>query len=400
MPLLSLWKSDPETVDKFTIQQIVSFAGDGRLTDESECSSELRSYLSGIKTEKIAKYIDFCLSEQFDKGGSILQDLVNELGRRLDYVAENGLYSGRKNAIGNDGLWLSPENHAIVIEVKTTDAYRIPLDVIATYRLKLISAEKIDEKSSILIVVGRQDTGELEAQVRGSRHAWDIRLISVEALIKLVNIKENSMEAETGRKIRSVLVPVEYTRVDSLVDVVFAAASDAQEVESVIKPENSVKNKSIETQSMVVSNSNDIQSVRESIVSAFEYKMKSSLIRKSRAMYWSADHSTRLVCAVSKRYDSGEAYWYAFHPAWRAFLEEGNLGVFVLGCLDLNRSFALPIEVLVDVLPSLNVTERQDSMYWHVKLDFNNLGEVCLNVPKASPINLESYSLLLQKDAS
>jgi hypothetical protein len=52
MPLLSLWKSDPETVEKFTIQQIVSFAGDGRLTDESECSSELRSYLSGVKTEK------------------------------------------------------------------------------------------------------------------------------------------------------------------------------------------------------------------------------------------------------------------------------------------------------------------------------------------------------------
>ena len=87
------------------------------------------------------------------------------------------------------------------------------------------------------------------------------------------------------------------------------AAPVMVEVESVIKPETSFKNKSIETQSMVVSNYNDIQSVRESIVSAFEYKMKSSLIRKSRAMYWSADHSIRLVCAVSKRYDSGEAYW-------------------------------------------------------------------------------------------
>ena len=86
------------------------------------------------------------------------------------------------------------------------------------------------------------------------------------------------------------------TLTESSSDWMFEQDGNAQEVESVIKPENSVKNTSIETQSMVVSNSNDIQSVRESIVSAFEYKMKSSLIRKSRAMYWSADHSTRLVC--------------------------------------------------------------------------------------------------------
>ncbi len=395
MPLLSLWKSDPATVEKFTIQQIVSFAGNGKLHDDSECSLEPRSYLSGIKTEKIAKYVDFCLAEQFDKSGSILQDLVNELGRRLDYVAENGLYSGRKNAIGNDGLWQSPENHSIVIEVKTTDAYRIPLDVIATYRSKLIASHKISEKSSILIVVGRQDTGELEAQVRGSRHAWDIRLISVEALIKLVNIKENSMEAETGRKIRSVLVPVEYTRVDSLVEVVFAAASDALEVEPFIGSDPSIEVQSTENQSIDVSNSGDIQTVREKIVSVFDRKNGSSLIRKSRAMYWTADHSLRLVCAISKHYESGNAYWYAFHPAWKSFLEEGTSGVFVLGCLDLERAFVIPIPFLSAILPDLNTTQRSDSVYWHIRLDFNPSGAVYIVIPKKAPVALEGYALVL-----
>ncbi len=48
-------------------------------------------------------------------------------------------------------------------------------------------AEAVPIKSSILIVVGRQDTGDLEAQVRGSRHAWEIRLISVDALLQLMN---------------------------------------------------------------------------------------------------------------------------------------------------------------------------------------------------------------------
>ena len=110
----------------------------------------------------------------------------NELGRRLDYQVENGKYQGTTNAIGFDGIWVSPEAHSIVVEVKTTDAYRVSLDTIAVYRDKLRSSGRIGNSSSILIIVGRDDTGELEAQVRGSRHAWDIRLISTEALLKLV----------------------------------------------------------------------------------------------------------------------------------------------------------------------------------------------------------------------
>jgi hypothetical protein len=164
--------------------------------------------------------------EKFEKSGQVLQDLVNEVGRRLDYSVDNGLYSGRANAIGNDGLWRSPEGHILVVEVKTSDAYRLSLDTIAAYRQAHIDSENIGEQSSILIVVGRQDTGELEAQVRGSRHAWDVRLISAEALVKLALLKERSEDAETGRQIRSVLIPVEYTRVDALVDVVFTTAKD------------------------------------------------------------------------------------------------------------------------------------------------------------------------------
>jgi hypothetical protein len=54
-----------------------------------------------------------------------------------------------------------------VVEVKTTDAYRISLDRTADYREKLILSDYTDKTSSMLIVVGRDDTGELEAQVRG-----------------------------------------------------------------------------------------------------------------------------------------------------------------------------------------------------------------------------------------
>jgi hypothetical protein len=42
----------------------------------------------------------------------------------LDYTIENGLYQGKQNAIGHDGIWRLPQGRALVIEVKTTDAYR------------------------------------------------------------------------------------------------------------------------------------------------------------------------------------------------------------------------------------------------------------------------------------
>src|SRR5437868_5607545 len=127
------------------------------------------------------------------------------------------LWSSNPATIGQ----FSPEGHSIVVEVKTTDAYRISLDTIAGYRERLLKAHELQQPASVLIVVGREDTGELEAQVRGSRHAWDMRLISTDALIKLVQLKEGAEEPETGRKIRSLLSPMEYTRLDQMVDVMF-----------------------------------------------------------------------------------------------------------------------------------------------------------------------------------
>ena len=147
-------------------------AGSGDLRDNSDCAQELRGYLSQVTSQKLAEYIDRCLSTHFFKSGGVLQDLRNELGRRLDYKVINGRYQGTTNSIGFDGIWVAPEGQTLIIEVKTTDAYRISLDTITRYRDKLLETGQISPPSSSLIVVGREDTVELEAQIRGSRHAW------------------------------------------------------------------------------------------------------------------------------------------------------------------------------------------------------------------------------------
>ncbi|WP_342106102.1 hypothetical protein [Methylobacterium sp. SI9] len=398
MPLLALWTSNPIAVGEFSIEQVVATAGDGLLRDGSVCSGELRQYLSQVPTHKIAVYVDQCLGSSLNKGGLILQDLINEIGRRLDFTVTNGRYQGVVSAIGYDGIWLSPEGHSIIAEVKTTDAYRMSLDTLAGYRDRLAAAGQVSGPSSVLIIVGRQDTGELEAQIRGSRHAWDVRLISAEALLKLVQLKENADGPETGRKIRSLLAPMEYTRLDRMIDVMFTTATDVEKLSAgLAEPE--VEDRSDEDRtpksSWEFTDSTLLQRKRESIITAVGRDHGAPLIRKSRALFWSADHEVRAACTVSKRYlkRNSYPYWYAFHPQWAEFLNETKRSYFVLGCMDLKIAFAIPGKEFVSHLDGLNVTIKDDgSRYWHVHLVEKSPGSYAILLPKKSDyLRLDDY---------
>ena len=202
MPRIALWQSNPSAIAAFSIEQIVSAAGNGACGMAASAPPSFARYLAEVPLDQLGSYLEQCLSHAFQHGGRVLQDIVNELGRRLDYEVQNGRYQGAVKAIGYDGLWTAPEGNSLIIEAKTTDTYRISLGKLAHYRHALMQEGKAPAESSILIVTGRDDTGELEAQICGSRHAWDIRLISADALLKLVRIKENTEGPDTAEKIR------------------------------------------------------------------------------------------------------------------------------------------------------------------------------------------------------
>jgi hypothetical protein len=394
MPLLAFWESNPDEVAQTTIEQIVAMAGDGNLKDDSLCSKELREYLTQADTSKLASYIDHCLSSSFSKSGLVFQDLVNELGRRLDYKDLNGRYQGTVNAIGFDGIWVSPEGHTIVAEVKTTDAYRIPLDTVAAYRRKLQEKNDVIDPSSILILVGRQDTGELEAQIRGSRHAWDIRVISADSLLKLVQLKENSDDTETGRKIRSLLTPLEFTRLDSLVDAMFTTATDVEatiietateKAEQEPGSTDVAKTKAQKPSGWEFTEIALLDGKRAAVIEALAKKLGTRFIKKSRALYWDSAHSRRLACSVSKRYTKGAyPYWYAYHPQWNDFLGDGEQSFFALGCMDLSHAYAIPLNILRNNLTALNTTTTERSTYWHIHLVEGADHTISLQLPKIS----------------
>lgn len=173
--ILSLWRDNENMFANKTCEQIVTFAAEGKLRDGSETSKQFREVLSHVPPELLIRYVNECLSKSFSDAAFALQDVVNEIGSRLGFQIEHGRYRGTAQAIGYDGIWRSTDGYALIIEVKTTDAYRINLDTPAGYRLQLIAEDRVHKQlSSVLLIVGRFDTGDLEAQIRGSRHAWDV----------------------------------------------------------------------------------------------------------------------------------------------------------------------------------------------------------------------------------
>lgn len=386
MALLAFWKSNRAQVLGLSIQQIVSNAGDGKLRDGSECANEFRQFLREAPSEYLASYISTCLDQPFADSGLVLQDIVNEIGRRLEFEVKNGLYRGKKNAIGFDGIWRSGETE-ILIEVKTTDYITVSLDKIADYKKRLSENGELSREACVLIVVGREDTGALEAQIRGSRYAWETRLISVDSLIQVMKIKEKSNEETTIRQIKELLQPFEYTKVDKIIDVIFSTAEDvSQGLESeagdTIPP--STDDEAIRS-TRTWTRPQDINAKREMIVEWFGKLKGTSFLKHRKTLFWAIDEKIRICVALSKRYELDyQPYWYAFHPQWDDFLREGLDAYFILGCMDRDEAFAIPYGVLSENLINLNVTEREDGKhYWHVVMTTSENNSLAWNLTKA-----------------
>ncbi len=395
MALIDLWKSNPSAIASLSIDQIVPIAGNGQLNDGSHCADELRQFLSNANLEMLAKYAERCLEIAFTNSGRVLQDVINEIGRRLDYAVTNGRYQGVKNQIGFDGIWHSPENHTVVVEVKTTDAYRIQLKTIAKYQEALLSEGKITKPCSILIIVGREDTGELEAQVRGSRYAWDIRLISIDALLKLARLKQETEDPETSEKIRTLLVPFDNTRLDEIIDVMFSTAADvstpsadvAGDIDEAANQEETLISHAIDPTAISVT--------LDAVIDAVSKKLQTGFVKKTRATYWDSSHALRVICSISKPYNKGiYRYWYAYHPAWDDFLEDGETSYVVWGCLDLRKAFVIPRSEFKVHLSNMITTTRPDGkMYWHVKILEKEPDTYYLQIPQGKDLALKPYEL-------
>jgi hypothetical protein len=364
MALLDLLRKSPDQVKDKQVQQLIAFAGAGKLVDDSDCSAEFRAFLGSVSSSNLKNYAEQCLNQTFTDSGLALQDVVNEIGSRLGAEVTPGRYRGTSKHLGFDGLWKFANGHAIVVEVKTTDAYRIDLNTIADYRRALIDNGTIGNKdaSSMLLIVGRQDTGDLEAQMRGSRYAWDIRIISVDALLRFLSIKEEVEDPQIIQRIHSILVPREFTRLDEIVDVLFSTTEDIKQEEgAAVEGVAPVDKKTREPKFTPVA-------FHEACIARIQRHLKETLIKRTRAQYSSPDKTVVVNCAVSKEHDPDTTpnYWFAFHPHQRETLRLASQAFVAFGCGASERVLLIPFSEFEQWLEGLWTTQKEDRFYWHV----------------------------------
>ena len=388
MSLFDLWKAQPTELASKQISQLIAIAGEGKLRDGNDTSKELREFLRSAPSHLLTRYSNECL-ESFGDSGFALQDIVNEVGHRLGFAVRPGRYRGARNAIGFDGLWTSPDGGSIVVEVKTTDAYRIRLETLAGYRRRLRDEGIAPlEESSILIVVGREDTGDLEAQIRGSRYAWDMRLISVEYLLRLLTVREDVESPQTAGRIRAVLAPEEFTRVDGIIDLIFSTTEDVQQEDlSTAEPNDEA----------VSEKRTPPARFHQDCMQRIQLALDESLVRRSRATFSTPADRLRVVCAVSKEYRHADhtAYWFAFHPHQAQFLEAASDSIVALGCGSPEQILLIPFERFAPWLDAMHRTEREHGRsYWHVRVHRSSAGSFHLRLRKGTqPPDLTEHLL-------
>src|ERR1051325_841010 len=94
MSLADLWSISREQLEGKQVRQIIAFAGGGQLTDGGVGASEFREFLGLVPSGYLLRYAEECLSDSFPGSGLALQDVVNQIGKRLGYTVIDGRYRG------------------------------------------------------------------------------------------------------------------------------------------------------------------------------------------------------------------------------------------------------------------------------------------------------------------
>lgn len=246
------------------------------------------------------------------------------------------------------------------METKSSTSYSINLARIAEYRQTAALRLQSDiENLSILLVVGPEETSDLEAQVRGSPYAWNVRLLGIRSLHRLLQLKETLDDPVVGRQVQEVLFPQEFTRLDRIIDLVFATAEDTQGEETEIEQEPSGHPK-------------PPAAFHGEILPKLEKALGFPLIKRSRVTWASPDSGTIVSCQVSSKREHAHAeslFWFGLKSKTAELLDSAPTAYCAFGLGSPDLVALVPYSLIREYLPGYFTSPNPDGtvMHYHVR---------------------------------
>jgi hypothetical protein len=220
-----------------------------------------------------------------------------------------------------------------------------------------------------------------------------MRLISIDALLKLLDLRQRLDDPRVVRKVGEILIPHEFTRVDDIVELVFETAEDTlAEPANIAAPIATTDDEEDDAEESPASRA-DVVSIGVRSAMRIAEKLSIPLIQRSRGTFSSADDAVRAVCAYSRTYGSAPegGFWFAFHPYQKEFLENAPRGFVGLACGDASTVLLIPLADFSQWLPRMHETISPDRRYWHVRIKRNGGRFTMLRRKGAERIDLTQY---------
>jgi hypothetical protein len=183
-----------------------------------------------------------------------------------------------------------------------------------------------------------------------------------------ISLKETLNDIKTVKQINEILKPNEYTKIDKLIDLIFLTSKDIQistdenddELEYIQDSFNKNVNGGKEKQEHVIFNDACIEKIQK--------YLKIKLVKETRASFTDSNKNIGIISVISKIYNrkNDERYWFGFHPHQKDFLKNYNESFVCFGCGSDKIIFVIPFDKFELLLKNMNITEKENRMYWHV----------------------------------
>lgn len=384
--LQMLWEKDEAFINK-NIEQILVWIGN---INEEEKKEELRSFFKLIPLEQIKKYLYECINSKFADKGFVFQDLVNELGIRLGNDVSFGRYKGKKGENGYDGLWKSKSGHVFIVESKTTDNFSLDLERLNTYRQKLINSGEVSEKdSSILLVVGQKETNTIVNTITGSKYKWNMSVIGVDSLLKIVEKRDKEDDVEIyDKQISNILKLEENVDMDKLIEITFPEKQKELRKSSKTFNFRSTKKRK-ENVNFYIECMSEINKEKKIHLS--------KKVGSSKVLYEDKLKHIGVIIIISNitKKETYDSFWFAYHDHYKEYMKQYKEKYIALGCGSKEDILLLPIHIMDQNIDKMGFSNKKNKVHWHVYVKKEGKDKFYMNTPRGEQkwIDISKYHI-------